>query len=626
MFKLKHSIIAIIALPFALASALAACSAPHPDATRDGANAPREARQTNALLAEIARIELAMAPETATRLGLPELIAGEAFSSQLNNRSQAGYERQRLKRIEILEALSRAPNLNEDSRLYADLQIIKDAYETAETMAAFGHGQAGPGQAYPYVMDHMRGAYIDVPSLLTQRQIVHDGKDARAYLARLKALPDAIDDERRRLLADARSGIVPPRHILHRMQDICAAYSQSPAEEQILYAHFDSLLAAPEDLTKQEKEALRGEALQAVREGIVPAYITLQASLHQLEQAAPEAPGVWQLPDGAAYYQASLEAYTDTDLSASQLHEAGQAAVTKLLAELDIALASEGLTEGSVGARLSDLASRPDQVFEDSDAGRAALLALMKESQARMQAQLPKLLRQVPKTQAQIRSVPDYLLSSSSGAYYVAAAADGSAPGLFYINLSRPADWPAFSLPTLVFHETSPGHHTESAISRQRDAMPLLRQMIWNAGYGEGWAVYSEDLAAEVGLYRDDPFGRIGYLQSLLFRAARLVADTGLHDKQWSREEAITYLTDVTGLPRTVMEDEVDRYTVWPGQAASYWIGRTQIRNLRMRAERVLGPKFSLRDFHQAILDSGPRPLSILEDDIEGWYGAQIEE
>ncbi len=622
MFKLNYAIIAIVALPIVLA----ACSAQTPNTAKDGANDTREARQTNALLTEIAQIELAMAPETATRLGLPELIAGEAFSSRLNNRSQAGYERQRLKRIEILEALSRAPGLDEDSRLHADFLIIRDAYETAETMAAFGHGQVGLGAAYPYVMDHMRGAYIEVPGLLTQRQTVHDGKDARAYLARLRALPDAIDDERRRLLADARSGIVPPRHILHRMQDICAAYSLGPAEEHTLYTHFDSLLAVPEDLTPQEKDALRGEALQAMREGILPAYIALQASLHQLAQTAPEAPGVWQLPDGAAYYQASLDAYTDTDLSPSDLHDAGQAAVTKLLAELDIALASEGMTEGSVAARLSELAIRPDQVFEDSDSGRAALLARMEESYARMQTQLPKLLRQVPKTHVQIRPVPDYLLASSSGAYYMAAAADGSAPGLFYINLSQPADWPAFSLPTLVFHETSPGHHTESAISTETGDRPLLRQMVWNAGYGEGWAVYSEDLAAEIGLYRDDPLGRIGYLQSLLFRAARLVADTGLHDKHWSRDEAITYLTDVTGLPRTVMEDEVDRYTVWPGQAAAYWVGRTQIRNLRTRAERVLGPKFSLRDFHQAILNGGPRPLAVLEDDIERWYGAQIDE
>ena len=237
---------------------------------------------------------------------------------------------------------------------------------------------------------------------------------------------------------------------------------------------------------------------------------------------------------------------------------------------------------------------------------------------------MPRVVSTVPRTKVALRAVPEFLEASAPSAFYSAAPANGSAPGLFEINLSDMTDWPAFTLATLVFHETVPGHHLESALTAETARLPLIRQMIWNVAYGEGWGVYAETLADDIGLYHDDPLARIGYLQSLLFRAARLVADTGIHSMHWSRQEAIDYLVTVTGQPEGPMAQEVDRYAVWPGQAAAYWIGRKRMLDLRERAERVLGPDFDFVEFHDTILTGGPRPLSILEQDIERWYTAKI--
>ncbi|HPE47846.1 MAG TPA: DUF885 domain-containing protein [Hyphomonas sp.] len=591
----------------------------------DDAGTPRRiARQVDQTLQSIARTELAADPELATRLGLTEEQVGYDFNRYLTDRSQAAYERNRVSRLEILEALSKTPRPAEGSSQARHLDTVTAAYETAETLFVAGHGQTGLGISYPYVMDHMRGAYIDVPDLLTRSHPFRKAPDAAAYVDRLAQFADALDDERRRMNADAQAGVLPPDFILVRMAGLATAFAGTPAASHVLVTTMESQLAGVEGLSSGDASALLAKATGLVGDRIFPAYQRLASDFHTLQKSAPSEPGVWQHPDGDAYYDASLAAYTDEGLTAEQLHALGLAEVDRLTADLQLALFDAGLTEGSVTARLQMLAAQPGQVYPDTPEGRQALLDRMRAHLADAEAALPRIVSTPVRTPVAIRAVPDFLTASAPAAFYSAATADGSAPGLFEINLSDMTDWPDFTLATLVFHETVPGHHLESALTAEQAHLPLIRQMIWNVAYGEGWGVYAETLADELGLYQDDPISRIGYLQSLLFRAARLVADTGIHRLHWTRKQATDYLVAATGQPDSQMAQEVDRYTVWPGQAAAYWIGRKRILDLKERAERVLGPDFDFVEFHDAILTGGPRPLSILENDIERWYAAKI--
>tara|TARA_R110000787_G_scaffold74022_5_gene164767 strand:+ start:2898 stop:4784 length:1887 start_codon:yes stop_codon:yes gene_type:complete len=613
--------VASAAIGLAMALPLATCSAPV-----DDAGTPRRiARQVDQLMTTLAQTELARDPELATRLGLTTKTAGYDFNRYLTDRSQAAYERTRVSRLEMLQALADTPKPAPGSAQAHNLETLIKAYETAESLFVAGHGQTGLGIAYPYVADQMRGAYIDVPDLMTKSHPVLTAQDARDYITRLAALPDAIDDERRRLYADASAGVIPPDFILRRMAVLATEMGQGPAESHILVVTLDSLLSGPEDLTSEEREKLALQARELVADKILPAYERFADDMIALAAKAPSQPGVWQLPDGDAYYDASLAAYTYDGVSAEELHALGKREVIALTDQIDAALTEAGFTEGTVAERLVALAALPEQAYPDTEEGRIALLERMRQLEQKAESALGSEIPKLPKTRVAIRAVPDFLQNSSPSAFYSAAPANGTAPGVFEINLKDMTDWPDFTLATLVYHETLPGHHLESAVAAERANLPLARQMIWNVAYGEGWGVYAETLADDMGLYADDPLGRIGYLQSMLFRAARLVADTGIHRMRWTRQQAIDYLTSVTGQPEPAMAAEVDRYAVWPGQAAAYWVGRQRILDLRERAERVLGPKFDRAAFHEVILAGGPRPLDILEKDVEQWYGAQVD-
>lgn len=604
-----------------LALCVTACSPPV-----DDAGTPRRtARQVDQLMMTLAQTELARDPEMATRLGLTEKGVGYEFNRYLTDRSQASYERVRVSRLEMLQALAEAPKPAPGSAQARHLDTMIKAYETAESLFVAGHGQTGLGVAYPYVADQMRGAYIDVPELMTRSHPVLTAQDARNYVSRLSALPDALDDERRRLNADAAAGVIPPDFILRRMAVLAIEMGAGSADEHILVVTLDSLLGGPEDLSLDEREKLAARARQLVETGILPAYARFADDLTALAARAPSEPGVWQLPGGNAYYEAALAAFTYDGVSAVELHALGQREVVALTDELNGALTEAGFVDGTVAERLQALAAIPGQIYEDSDEGRAALLERLRQLETKAASNLAGEIPSLPRTRIAIRDVPDFLESASPAAFYNAAPANGSAPALFEINLSSMSDWPDFTLATLVYHETIPGHHLESAVAAERANLPLARQMIWNVAYGEGWGVYAETLANDMGLYADDRLGRIGYLQSMLFRAARLVTDTGVHRMRWSRQQAVDYMTQATGQPETAMAQEVDRYVVWPGQAAAYWVGRQRMLDLRERAERVLGPKFNRSAFHEAILTGGPRPLDILEQDIEDWYGAQVD-
>jgi uncharacterized protein (DUF885 family) len=331
---------------------------------------------------------------------------------------------------------------------------------------------------------------------------------------------------------------------------------------------------------------------------------------------------VWKLPDGPAYYRHCVRAATTTNLSGGEIHELGLSLTAQLSGEADAILKARGLTRGTVAQRIAALRRQPAQLYPDSEAGRAALLGDLQRTVEAMRARLPQWFGQTPKANLTIRRMPLAIEAGSSGATYQPPSLDGSRPGVFSINLRHMAEWPRFDLTTLVCHEGVPGHHLQNALTVETQGLPLIRRMPVFSGYSEGWALYSEQLADEMGAYQDDPLGRLGYLASMMFRAARLVVDSGLHHKRWSRERAIAYMSETLGEADTSTRREVERYCVQPGQACSYMIGWRRWTQGRERARAALGERFDIRAFHDAALLNGEMPLDVLAHAIDNWARA----
>jgi len=519
---------------------LSACTGP---TEQNSVYTSAQIREINKTLEDFGRQELSRSPETASRLGLQANEAYPSYINRLDDRSQAAFERTRLARIERFEALSKIDPAKLPAPLNTSLRITQMALSSVIDMSSFGHGQTSLGFSRPYTADQLSGAYVDLPDLLINRQNIRNKTEALAYIERLAGMSDAIDDDRRRLIADAAAGITPPDFILTSMINLSQSLRTPPGgERHPIVKAFADLSTGAGDLTDDERANMLALVERLVSQDIHAAYMRLETTLATLSAQASDAPGIWTIKNGSDYYQAALVFYTGQALSPASLHEEGLEIVASISADLDIALQEAGFTDGSIADRLAALNQLPDQVFTNDEEGRAALLRSLYDRLRTSAPALANLTSTPPDIGVAIAQVPDFLAANAPGGYYAAAPANGSAPGTFFINLRDTNEWPAYSLATLLYHETIPGHHLESALAAERGNLSTIRQLIWLPVYGEGWALYAEDLANEAGLYADDPLGKIGYLQSLLFRAARLVTDTGLHYQRWSRERAIDYL------------------------------------------------------------------------------------
>ncbi|MEO0465937.1 MAG: DUF885 domain-containing protein [Pseudomonadota bacterium] len=600
---------------FAAALAVtAACSQAVPDEPSSSVT-----RQTEDLFDTLARMELSAQPELVTMLGFPAGRLDPRENMVLGDRSQAAFERLRLRRIEVLKYQESTPLAPEGSALRRDQEAVLRTYTHTVAVAEFGHGWIGLGNAYPYVLDHRRGAWIDVPALLMSRQSVDSRLEASEYISRLTALGGAIDDERLRLLADADAGILPPEPILIRLSTALEGVLETADPAQPVLIAFDNLLTGVDDLSSEDRAELNLEAELAFEKRVRPAYERLADTVELLSNSATEIPGVWSFPRGDGYYDAVLAMHVGAGTSAESLHRQARARVDTLTQALNEELTFLGWAQGSVGARLEALALDAFQALPETDEGRAELETLLATQLAQVQRLDGWIARQpdLPIALETIDGPPGF-------ARYFPPPADRSRPARFQVDTSNVSAWPRFSLAALVLHESVPGHHTEASFAMETAGLPLIRQLIWNTGYGEGWASYAETLALDARLYDDDPYARVGILQSQLFHAARAVADTGIHRMRWTREETLDYLISTTGLAPSAMEETVDRIMVWPGQATSYMAGSVTIEDLRERAEAVIGPNFDVAAFHFTLLEGGPRPLVQVRADIERWYEAQL--
>ena len=443
--------------------------------------------------------------------------------------------------------------------------------------------------------------------------------DADAYLARLRAFATVLDQETERVGTTRHSRSCRRTSSSTAPSSRCVPCAPVLRPKSILVTSI---------ATRTQKLGIAGsygaDAAQLVEHEVYPALDRQAAALRELRPKAVHDAGVARLPEGATFYQVALRAGTTTGMSAEEVHQLGLEQAKDLTARMDTLLRQQGHTGGTVSERAQALAKDPKYLYANTDAGKQQVLDYCNGLIKALQPHLPKYFRLLPKAPVEIRRVPDYIEAGAPGGYYNIPALDGSRPGAFYINLRDTAEWSRWKLPTLVYHESEPGHHFQLALVLEMPKLPLIRK----AGGGfsantEGWALYAENLVDEMGMYDADPLGRFGMLQSELFRAARCVVDTGLHAKGWSREQAIDYMVDTTGDNRTSMTTEVERYCTWPGQATSYKVGHTRWLKLRAEARQRLGAKFDIRDFHDVGLSAAPMPLSVLDRVVGDWLKGQ---
>jgi uncharacterized protein (DUF885 family) len=418
----------------------------------------------------------------------------------------------------------------------------------------------------------------------------------------------------------AREGVVLPPSLLERSLGVIHDTVSAAPEQNALVTTFLQRMARVKSLEAARRLRLAREAVEALRTRVYPAYARMSAALAALRPAAaPQAAGVGRLPDGAAYYALQLKQNTTTDYTPGQVHALGLAEVARISGEMDGLLTAQGLRAGSVGERMAALGKDPRFLLPNGDEGRRQALARYQQILDEVAARMPEYFRTLPGKRLTVERVPASQERGTSGAYYQQAAMDGSRPGTFFANLRNMSEVPTWGMKTLAYHEGIPGHHLQISTALGLKDLPLIREQTLYTAYAEGWALYAEQLAAEIGMYKDDPWGNLGRLQAELLRAARLVVDTGIHARGWTREQAISYMVATTGKAEAEVASEVERYMAMPGQACAYKVGELKILELRAKAQAALGSKFKLKDFHTVILENGGVPLTLLEQLVDEW-------
>jgi len=553
---------------------------------------------------------LAKNPEQITTLGLDKGKYAWA-KSKLTEDSVASARELKQENASRLARLRAFPRESLRGSDLANYDTVAYQMETVARSEPFDYGELGR----PYVVSQLTGAYQSVPTFLDRQHQIANESDAEAYLARLRAFAVVLDEETERVRHDAALKVVPPDFVLDRTLEQMRLLRNTAPAESILTTSI---------ARRTQKLGIAGnygaDAARIVASEVYPALDRQSDALAKLRPGAVHEASVSRLPQGAAFYEVALRFATTTEMSAEQVHQLGLDQAKEITASMDTLLRAQGKTQGTVTERTQALARDPQYLYPNSEAGRQQILEYCNGLIKGLQPHLPKYFHLLPKAPVDIRPVPTYTEAGAPGGYYQTPSLDGSRPGAFYINLRDTHEWPRWKLPTLVYHESEPGHHFQLALVIEMPTLPLIRKAAGGFSANvEGWALYAEQLCGEMGMYDADPLGQLGMLQSALFRAGRCVVDTGMHAKGWSRERAIDYLVQTTGEAQTRMTTEVERYCTWPGQATSYKVGQTRWLELRAEARTRLGAKFDIRDFHDVGLGAAPMPLSVLERVVDDW-------
>jgi uncharacterized protein (DUF885 family) len=471
-----------------------------------------------------------------------------------------------------------------------------------------------------FPVNQMFGVQSGLPNFMANSHFVESERDARDYIARINLFGTRFDEVIEGLQLREQRGILPPRFTVEKVLGQMRGFVAVPAEEHMLYTSFveklDKIPAG--DLDEARRATLKAELVAAIDGVVYPAYQRLIAYHEALLPKATSNEGAWRLPDGEAFYAWRVRNQTTTDLGAGEIHRIGLAEVERIAAEMDAILVGEGLVEGTIGERVQQVARREDQLFPDTDEGRGQILAEYQRIIDEIGAGLGEWFATMPKAGVEVRRVPEFSEKTAPGAYYQGPSLDGKRPGVFFANLRNVAEIPRFGMRTLAYHEAVPGHHFQIALAQELEGLPMFRRMLPFTVYAEGWALYSEQVAWEAG-FQQDPLDNLGRLQAEMFRAVRLVVDTGMHSQRWSREQAIDYMLAYTGMGEDEVTAEIERYLVNPGQALAYKVGMLKFLELRERARSELGERFDIRAFHDVVLKSGSVPIFILERLVDDW-------
>ena len=475
-----------------------------------------------------------------------------------------------------------------------------------------------------YRVNQISGVTVNMPQFLTDTHVIKNEKSVRRYLSRLREFGRVLRETHARVIDDRENGVIPPDFVIEKALVGMNKFIEGGADNSPLVTTLGPKLDELEDVDENAAAAFINEATQLVSSEVIPGY---EAIIGLFESMLPEAThdaGIWRLPNGEAIYAANLRSNTTTQYSPEEIHATGLAEVDRIEGEMLDILDSQGVMGDSFAERIRVLMDDPAHQFPNTDEGRAEMIAYLEAFDQKVMAIAADYFVTIPPQPLEIVRVPEYSQDSSPGGYYNGPALDGSRPGRFYINQKDTADNPRWTLPTLMIHEGSPGHHFQISTSQLIEGVPLLRRLSPFNAFSEGWALYSERIAkTDMGLYDDDPLGDLGRLQAEMFRAVRLVVDTGMHAKRWSREQAIEYMTAKTGMTNEEVTREIERYVVWPGQATAYKTGQLALLEMREDTEDALGERFSLRDFHEAVLMNGAMPLDILKETMADWTASQ---
>lgn len=556
---------------------------------------------------------LQASPEMATALGL-DTGARASFKSNLADSSRAGKAGVYQPMIDALPQLIRLDRNAMTAEEAVRLDTVRWIAERIRDVQAFPYGGIG-GYSYPipYVLSQLTGSYQRIPDFLDSQHKVETSRDAEAYLSRLEQFARNVAQESERARADGERGVVPPSFIIDK----------TLLQTKTLRDNRGETSALVQSLARRTREkGIAGgwaERAAAIVDGPLTAALDRQITTLTALRDRAGAVGASNLPDGDQYYRLCLRFHTSTGLSPADAHAVGLRQVAELSAEVDPMLRREGLTEGGIGARLTALGKLERYLYPNTDDGRARLMEDLNRQMDAVHARMPEYFATIPRSPMEVKRVPPAIELGAPRGYAQGPSLDGSRPGAYYINLNDTHIWPKWALPTLTYHESIPGHLWQGSIMLENESVPLLHRNLGVPAYSEGWGLYAEQLADEIGMYRDFPQGRIGMLQSFLYRAARIVVDTGMHAMGWERDRAIRYLTDNVGLVPAAAESEIDRYLVWPGQACSYKIGHTEFVRLREHGRSALGSRFDIKSFHDAILLGGEVPLEILGTIVDDW-------
>jgi uncharacterized protein (DUF885 family) len=562
------------------------------------------------LLQRLAEEYLRRSPEEATRYEF-DVGAHSGLRSQLDDRSLAASTKDRESATRALSELAKIDRTKLGAAAQLDYDTAVFVYSTLKELTAFAGTVDINLRPSPYPVSQMNGTYYWLPEFLGSSHPLESAPDINAYFSRLNALSRALDQETERIRHDAGIGVIPPSFVIKRTIDQIRTLQQSPPARTAMIG------PAIERARAKKLGDIGPRAEEIFRSQIVPALTRQMQALEALTPKAKTSAGVWALPDGDAYYAASVHSNTTTKIAPGDLHKRGLQLVADISAQLDRSLQEQGFKTGSIGERVKALDADPRFLVPENDAGREQLLAAARNDIAAIRALLPKGFKTIPKDELLVKRIPVAIENGAPGAFYSDGV--GGQPGTFSLNLKSPAELPLWRLPTLTHHEGIPGHHFQFSVLRAAGDLSLFRRLVRFSAYTEGWALYAERVADELGIYEKNAAGRVGLLQSELFRAARIVVDTGIHHHRWTREQAVKWMVENAGERQMAAEREIDRYCVYPGQACSFMVGATEIRAARERARQKMGGRFDVRLYHDLVLRSGPVPIDVLNSAVDQW-------